>query len=71
MVSALDPLDMGPDRGMLLGEKFGEEVLLLRRADDEDRAGVGDRLGDILEEGLFSAIRWPVRFSRDECRGPT
>ena len=52
MVRLLHPLDMRPDRGMLLGEEFGEHVLLLRRADDEDRAGVGDRLGDILEERL-------------------
>ena len=52
MVRLLHPLDMRPDRGMLLGEEFGEQVLLLRRADDEDRAGVGDRLGDILEERL-------------------
>ena len=52
MVSALDRLDMGPDRGMLLGEKPGEEVLLLRGPDDENGAGVRDRLGDILEERL-------------------
>ena len=37
---------------MLLGEEFGEKILLLRRADDEDGAGVRDRLGDILEERL-------------------
>jgi hypothetical protein len=43
---------MGADRGVLLAEEFGEEVLLLRRADDEDGAGVGDRLRDILEERL-------------------
>ena len=52
MVRALDPLDMRPDRGMLLGEEFGEEVLLLRRTDDENGAGVRDRPGDILEERL-------------------
>ena len=50
MVRLLHALDMRPDRGMLLGEEFGEHVLLLRRADDEDGAGVRDRLGDILEE---------------------
>ena len=37
---------------MLLGQELGEKVLLLRGADDKDGAGVGDRLGDILEERL-------------------
>ena len=37
---------------MFLGQEFGEKVLLLRRADDEDGAGVGDRLRHILEERL-------------------
>src|SRR5271154_652548 len=52
MVRFLDPLDMGPDRRVLLGEEFGEEILLLRRTDDEDGAGVRDRLSNILEERL-------------------
>jgi hypothetical protein len=52
MVRFLDALDMRADRGVLLAEEFGEEVLFLRRADDEDGAGVGDRLRDILEERL-------------------
>ena len=64
MVRLLHALDMRPDRGMLLGQIFGEEVLLLRGADDEDGAGVGDRFRDFLEERLFSSILWPVRFSR-------
>ena len=37
---------------MLLAKELGEKVLLLRRADNENGAGVGDRLGDILEERL-------------------
>ena len=37
---------------MLLGEEFGVEILLLRRADNEDRASVGDCFGDIFEERL-------------------
>jgi 23S rRNA pseudouridine955/2504/2580 synthase len=37
---------------MLLAKEFGEKILLLRRADDEDGACVGDRLGDLLEERL-------------------
>src|SRR5271166_4877072 len=52
MVGRLDPLDMRPDRRMALGEEFCEFVLLARRPDDEDRARVGDRLGDRLEEGV-------------------
>jgi hypothetical protein len=52
MVGAFDPLDMGPDRRMLLGEEPGEEVLLLRGTDDQDGAGVRDRARDILEERL-------------------
>ena len=47
---------------MLLGQEFGEQVLLLRRADDEDGAGVGDRLRDILEERLV--LLDPVAGSR-------
>jgi len=43
MVRFLNALDMRPDRGMLLAKEFGEEVFLLRRTDDEDGAGVGDR----------------------------
>ena len=52
MIRCLNALDMRPDRGTLLGEEFGEKVLLLRRANRQDGAGVGDRLGDILEERL-------------------
>ena len=52
MVSLFHALDMRADRGMFLGQEFGEKVLLLRRADDEDGAGVGDRLRHILEERL-------------------
>jgi hypothetical protein len=52
MVRFLHSLDMGADRGMLLGEEPREEVLLLHRADDEDGAGVRDPLSDILEERL-------------------
>jgi hypothetical protein len=52
MVRFLDALDMRADRGVLLAEEFGEEVLLLRRADDEDGARIGDGLRDILEERL-------------------
>ena len=52
MVRFLHPLDMRPDRAMLLGQELGEKVLLLRRADDEDGAGVSDRFRDILEERL-------------------
>ena len=32
MVRLLHAFDMGADRGMLLGQEFGEKVLLLRRA---------------------------------------
>src|SRR5271165_7371230 len=52
MVGRLDPLDMRPDRRMALGEEFCEFALFRRRSDDQDRACVGDRLGDVLEEGL-------------------
>jgi hypothetical protein len=52
MIRFLHALHMGADRGMSLGEEFGEKVLLLRRADNKDGAGVGDRLRDILEEWL-------------------
>src|SRR6516225_393975 len=52
VVGFLDPLDMGAYPGMLFGQESGEVVLLLRRADDQDRACVRDRLGDILEERL-------------------
>ena len=52
MIRGLHALDMRADRGMLVGEEFGEKVLLLRRADDENGARVGDGLGDILEERL-------------------
>ena len=64
MVRFLHSLDMGADRGMLLGEEPREEVLLLHRADDEDGAGVRDPLSDILEERLvlldpMAAVRRP------------
>src|ERR1700722_12240854 len=52
IVRFLHALDMRPDCGMLLGQEFGEKVLLLRRANNENRAGVGDCLRDILEERL-------------------
>jgi hypothetical protein len=52
VVRFLDPLDMHTDSGMFLGEEFGEKVLLLRRPDDEDGAGLGDCLRDIREEWL-------------------
>jgi hypothetical protein len=43
MVRLLDALDMSPDRRMLLGKEFSEFILLVCRADDEDRARVCDR----------------------------
>jgi hypothetical protein len=52
MIRFLHALDMRSDRAMFLGQELGEQVLLLRRANNEDRAGVGDRLRDILEEWL-------------------
>ncbi len=35
---------------MPLGDEFGELVLLIGRADDQNRAGVGDRLRRLFEE---------------------
>ena len=63
MIRLLHALDMGADRGMLLGQEFGEEVLLLRRPDDKDRAGAGDRLRHILEERLVLLDPLAVRVS--------
>src|SRR5271170_2619237 len=52
MICFLHALDMRPDRAMLLGQELGEQVLLLRRANNDNRPGVGDCLRDILEERL-------------------
>ncbi len=50
MVSGGHPFDVRPHRRMALGEVLCEFVLLACRPDNEDRPGVGDRLGDRLEE---------------------
>ena len=58
MVAGFDPFNVRLDRRMLLRQEFGEHVLLCARTDDEDRAGVGNRLGDVLE--VIAVLRDPV-----------
>jgi hypothetical protein len=65
MIRFLHALDMGADCRVLLAKKFGEKVFLLRRADNEDGAGVGEPLGDVLEERLVLPILSPVCSSRE------
>jgi 23S rRNA pseudouridine955/2504/2580 synthase len=58
MVAGFDPFDMRLDCRMLLRDEFGELVLLFARAENKDRAGVSNRLGDGLE--VLAVLRYPV-----------
>ncbi len=57
LIGRFDALDLDHHAGMDALDVLDEFVLLVRRADDENRLGVGDRLGDLFEEVLILGER--------------
>ncbi len=50
MVTRFDPFDMGFDRWMPFGDELGKLAPFFSGADDEDRAGIRNRLRYVLEK---------------------